>query len=251
MSISVAFIIKNGIKNGYCFWESLQSCLPFANELIISDGYSDDDTLHYLMKFKNKYKKKLPILLYQDRWEEKSYHGEVITKVSERAIAKATKTWVYYLQADEIIHEGSIAHIKSIASSDQWNSASFPFYHFTRGWKPSEDGYKEAIRMIRRGRNIKLMGDAWNFEIENASPISPAGSCPKPIYHFNWVFPKNNDIKDIEHAKIYENIPEYQDKMREASKRLKENKVPYPMTDFNDFPKLATRFLGKVEYPLP
>ena len=251
MPISVVTIGKNIIKQGYCWYESLMSVLPIANELIISEGFSDDDTLHYLMKFKNKYKKKLPILIYQDRWEEKSYHGEVITKVSQSAIDKATKDWVLYLQLDEVWHEDSVEHIKSIAASNEWNSASFPFFHFTRGWEPSAEGYKEAIRMIRRGRNIKLMGDAWNFLLDNASPISPAGSCPKKIYHFNWVFPKNNDIKDIEHAKIYENIPEYQDKMREASKRLRENKVPYSMTDFNDFPKLARRFLGKVEYPLP
>ena len=39
--------------------------------------------------------------------------------------------------------------------------------------------------------------------------------------------------------------------MREACKRLKEEKQPYPRTDFDDFPKLARRFVGAVKYPLP
>jgi glycosyltransferase involved in cell wall biosynthesis len=250
--ISVVFIVKNAIKQGYCFWESLQSCLPFANELIISEGFSDDDTLSYLIKFKQRYHKLLPIHIYQDKWDDESYHGEVIANISNRAIQKARHGWIYYLQADEVIHEDSVAHIKHIATLPQFNSVSFPFYHFIQSWSPATDPkyYQEAIRMIRRGRNINLMGDGWNFEGE-IDPICPAGHDPKPIYHFAWVFPKQNDTKDIEHAKIYKNIPEYQQKMQRACERLNEEKKPYPLTDFDDFPKLARRFVGNVKYTLP
>jgi len=248
--ISVVCIIKNAFKNGYCFWESLQSVLPFANELIISEGYSEDNTLVYMEKFVNKYKKKLPITLFRDKWDEESYHGEVIANISMNAINKAKGDWIYYLQADEVIHENSINHIKHIATLPQFNSVSFPFYHFIRSWEPSKEGYTEAIRMIRRGKNITLMGDAWNFQGEIA-PICPAGHDPKPIYHFAWSFSQQNDLKDIEHAKIYKNIPEYQEKMKMALQNTNKNKKPYPRTNFNDFPKLTRRFIGKAKYGPP
>jgi len=70
--------------------------------------------------------------------------------------------------------------------------------------------------------------------------------CPKPIYHFAWVFPEQNIEKDVRHAQIYRNVPEYQEKMRIALKN-KEVKA-YPRTEFDDFPKLARRFIGKARY---
>jgi len=250
MSISVVFVVKNAVKQGYCFWESLHSALPFADEVVISEGFSDDDTLKYIRAFLERHPD-IPISVYQDKWEEKSYHGEVIAKVSQRAINQARGDWVYYLQADEIIHEDMVGHIKKIAASPDYNSASFPFYHFIREWKPCEDpAYKEAIRMIRRNKKIVLQGDAWNFYGET-EPMCPASECPKPIYHFGWVFSKENVIKDIEHAKIYENVTHYQEMMKKACSTINEEKEAYPLTDFDDFPEISKRFLGLPSYPLP
>jgi hypothetical protein len=256
-SISVVFIVKNAISQGYCFWESLESCLPFADEIIISEGYSTDKTRIYLRRFMDTYSIRVPMLMYQSKWSEKSYHGEAITKVSEEAISRATKDWVYYLQADEIIPPETAEYIKHFADNDGfssedsggYNSLALPYYHFLRSWSPSKEGYKNAIRMVKNGCG-KLKGDAWTFTGDDIVPTYDS-FCPKPIYHFAWVFPSSNDIKDIEHAKLYENLPEYQDKMKEACKRLHEEKHPYELTDFDDFPELARRFVGKAEYELP
>lgn len=248
--ISVVFVIKNGVKQGYCFWESLLSCLPFADHIFISDGFSDDGTYDYLIKFKNKYEDLVPITLTQDKWEDTSFHGEEIANVSNKIISGVTGDWIYYLQADEVIHEDSVEHIKHIATLDRFNSVSFPFYHFIRGWEPSEEGYTESIRMIRNGRNSYLMGDAWNFEGE-INPICPAGHSPQPIFHFAWVFPKQNDVKQIEHGKLYKNHTEYQEKMQDALITIDQEKEPYPLTEFDDFPEITRRFIGKVKYELP
>lgn len=243
MSISVVFVVKNAIKQGYCFQESLLSCLPFADEIVISEGYSDDDTMKYLKRFAEDN----DAMLFQDEWEE-SYHGEVIAKVSERAIAKATCKWIYYLQADEIIPPETAQYIKEISDDYEHASIAFPFYHFIRSWEPAKTAaYHEAVRMVVRGCG-SLKGDGWTFD-GDICPIYPADACPKPIYHFAWVFPKQNDIKDIEHAKIYKNVTEYQEKMQKACQNPSELQ-PYPRTDFDDFPELVRRFVGKAEYPL-
>ena len=49
-------IIKNGIKNGYPFLESIRSIIDVADEFLISDGYSDDGTYEYLEAAAEKYK---------------------------------------------------------------------------------------------------------------------------------------------------------------------------------------------------
>jgi hypothetical protein len=250
MSISTVFVVKNAIKQGYCFWDSLLSCLPISDEIIISEGFSSDNTWNVLLDFKNKYEKNVPITLYRDEWEEKSYHGEVIAAVSSRAFKKATKEYIYYLQADEIIHELNIWSIKKLSLSGKYNSFMFKFHHFIRSWEPSNEGYREAIRMVRNTPGITLKGDAWTFE-GLIDPVCSSDNFAKPISHFAWVFPNSNDIKDIEHSKIYANIPEYQDKMKKACVTCLEDKNPYPVGKFNDFPRLAKRFVGKKEYTLP
>jgi len=248
MSISVVFIIRNAIKQGYCFWESLLSCLPFADEIIISEGMSNDGTDKYIKEFAKKYCGCVPIHIFYDEWGE-SYHGEMIAKISQNAINRASENWIYYLQADEIVHEKNIDYIKSITNS-KYNSVEFPFYHFIRSWSPSKEGYKSAIRMIRNKRDIFLKGDAWNFE-GNIEPVCKAENAIKSVYHFAWVFPKQNDIKDIEHYGLYKNCIEYKEKMQKACVSLKKEKKSYPITDFNDFPELSKRFIGEAEYPLP
>jgi hypothetical protein len=247
MTISVVTIAKNIVSQGYCWWESLESVLPLADEIIISEGYSTDNTHFYLMAFGDSHTS-LPIKIFQSAWPETSYHGESIRIVSEEAVQKATKDWILYLQLDEIYHGDTIDFIKETISKP-YNSLSFPFYHFNRAWEPSKEGYKEAIRMVKRSSGAKLKGDAWTFN--GSDPICPAYLCPKPVYHFNWIFPKSNDIKDIEHGKLYTNIPEYREKMLNACQNLNKEKFPYPRTDFDDFPVLARRFVGAAEYTLP
>ena len=244
MSISVVFVIKNAITQGYCFWESLQSCLPFADEIIISEGYSDDYTYYNVCRFKEQCN--IPITIFRDRWEEKSYCGEVIAKVSSRAIELANCEWVYLLQADEIIHENTAAQIGDL-SRDGYNSISFPFYHFIRSWEPySTPAYRSAIRMVKRNE-VKIRGDAWSFE--PVESVCPSENIVKPIYHFAWVFPVQNNAKDIEHYKMYQNVPEYKEKMHKALNNR--NLESYPRSNFDDFPRLARRFVGLSEYTLP
>ena len=250
MSISVVFIIKNGIKNGYCFWESLLSSLNFADELIISEGFSEDKTYDYIKEFVKRYKNDVKINLFRDEWEKESYHGEVISKVSERAISKTQCDFSYLLQADEVITDETAEHIVNVSKMEDINSVCFPFYHFLRSWVPSKGGYEEAVRMVRRGHG-KLKGDAWSFGPPDIEPICSAKNCPKPIFHFAYDFPNQNIVKDIEHYKIYPNITEYRDAMVKASGLIGMELPPYPLGDFNDFPELAKRFVGKAEYTLP
>jgi len=250
MSISVIFVIKNGIKNGYCFWESLLSSLNFADELIISEGMSTDRTYDYVKEFVKRYKNDIKINLFRDEWEQESYHGEVISKVTERAIVKAQCDFVYNLQSDEIIADETAEYIVKLSKMNDINSAFFPFYHFLRGWAPVKGGYQEAIRLVRRGHG-KLKGDAWTFCGDDLEPIYQSTNCPKPIYHFAFCFPNQNIIKDIEHYKIYTNVVEYKENMIKASKLVGMELPAYPLGDFNDFPDLARRFIGKSEYTLP
>jgi glycosyltransferase involved in cell wall biosynthesis len=254
--ISVCFVIRNGMRNGYPFWESLNSCLDFADEIVISEGHSDDDTYVYMEKFRYLHPEK--VKLFRTNWK-KSAHGEVIATVSSEALKRCSHEWVYYLQADEIIHEDNWQFIKGISEGKQGkvNSVKFMFNHFIGSWTPLPKGaaaYSAAIRMVRNVPSISLMGDAWTFE-GGIDPVVAPTMPPKPIYHLGWVFPKNCDEKSISHAKIYSSMPAYQEQADKAKKRQSEGydgEVGLPKPDnFDDFPIGVERLLGMFEYEPP
>jgi len=254
--VSVCFVIRNGLLQGYPFWESLSSALPFADEIVISEGFSTDDTYKYIMKFAEMHGDKVRV--FRDDWKRhKSGCGEVITKISNIAMSRCDAEWIYYLQADEVIHEENAPFVRNIATyhSHEFNAVSFPFYHFIDSWKPLEKGraYDEAIRMVKNDKAISLIGDGWNFG-GAIQPICPAGLSPKPIYHLGWVFPENCDVKRIEHGKIYRDMPGYQETAKRAENNIASLASYKPLeipSDFDDYPLIMKRLVGTVKYQLP
>jgi len=253
--ISVCFVIKNGMINGYPFWESLTSSLPFANEIVIGEGYSTDGTYEAILKFREIHGKKVKI--FRCDWDKYSSEGgNIIAKVSHEAMSHCKMTWIYYLQADEIIHPLNVPFIRRVVNSE-YNSVSFLFHHFSRSWKPmsaSAGGYNCAIRMVRVKPFVTLIGDGWTFGGEILPILGPNG-IPKPIYHFSWVFPKNIDQKSVEHGKIYPDIACYQQTAAEGKKNIingyvEKKGLPIP-EDYNDYPDIMKRLLGAFEYTLP
>jgi glycosyltransferase involved in cell wall biosynthesis len=252
-------VIKNGVKQGYPFWESLLSCLPIADEIVISEGGSEDGTAAYISKFAMKYgSDKLPVRIFRDDWNSKSsQHGEVISWVSEKNMRRCTREWVYYLQADEIIHEGNADFIKSVASgaAGRFNAVEFYFWHFINSWDPVKSGaaYHKAIRMVKNRPDIKLMGDAWTFH-GAVQPVCKYAAVPHPLFHLGWVFPENCDVKNVEHGKIYQGMNNYQRAASASKERLAnggyEKGYSLP-SDTASFPKLIARLYGKVRYELP
>jgi len=256
--ISVCFVIKNGLINGYPFWESLESSLPIANEIVISEGYSSDKTYEVLLKFRDKYKDR--VKLFQADWSRNvGGCGEIISVISSEAMSRCTCKWIYYLQADEIIHKDNCNILKDIASGKlgNYNSVCFNYAHFIGSWKPLPKGgaaYSNAIRMVKNTREISLMGDGWTFK-GSIHPVFDPNSIPKPIYHFGWVFPKNIDQKNVEQGKIYSGMSDYQRKASLSAENIKrgytqKNGFPKP-DDYDDYPDSMRRLIGQFEYTLP
>lgn len=253
--ISVCFVIKNGLINGYPFWESLTSCLPLADEIIISEGYSTDGTYEALQRFMKLHGQK--VKMFRHEWSQyKSESGSVIANVSQNAMSRCTKSWIYYLQADEIIHPRNIGVLKKLVTSD-YNSVCFNYNHFIGSWKPLPHGsaaYSQAVRMVRKKSSIFLIGDGWNFGGRIGPTFGPDG-IPKPIYHFGWVFPRNMDLKKVEQSKIYPNMEEYRKNGAEAYQRIlngyaEEKGFPIP-EDYDDYPCGMKRLVGAFSYTLP
>ncbi len=212
MSLSCIMIIKNGIKNGYPFLESIRSMVDIADEFLISDGYSEDDTYAYLMAAGEKFPH---ITLYRDEWSASSF-GESIADITNRLKDRARCDWVYNLQADEIVHEELLSQIKKISTQAPapYQSIGLKFLHFVGDFYHVETrpGYEVAIRMVPNGQQAFVAGDGWTF----AGAVDPVGVIESPqVFHFGWVYCKNNIYKRINQARhIYTEQPSYLDDLK-------------------------------------
>lgn len=208
MNLSVIMVIKNGIENGYTFLESIRSVVDVADEFLISDGYSTDGTYDYLMAAADRFKN---IHLYRDHWNP-SGHGEAIAVMTNRIKARAKGDWIYNIQADEVIHESFLPKLIYLTrqKTPDYRSFAVEFLHFVGDFRHVETnpGYRFAVRLVPNSDRIHVMGDGWTFE----GDIHPVGFIQEPpLFHFGWVYARNNIFKRKHQAEyIYQDEESYQ-----------------------------------------
>lgn len=216
MSLSCIMIIKNGIKNGYPFLESIRSIVDVADEFLISDGYSEDETYAYLEVASKKFSN---IRLYRDHWNI-SKHGEAIAVMTNMLKARARCDWVYNLQADEVIHESFLQSLRYLTQQkkDRYGSYGLKFLHFVGDFCHIETkpGYDVAVRLAPNNEGNFIADDGWTFR----GGIEPIGVINQPpLFHFGWVYSKSNIFKRKNQAA---NIYMEQDSYQEDNKFCKE-----------------------------
>jgi hypothetical protein len=150
-------VLKNVLKTGYPFVESIASSLPICDEFLISEGYSTDGTFEIVEKI-SKFNKK--VKLFRQEWPDiKKY--SVISEVTNSIRAKCNYNYIFSIQANEIIHEKSIELIKALPEiCPMGNSFSLPFVHLVKDLKFYEDF---RLRFAKNLKNIVSVGDAWTL----------------------------------------------------------------------------------------
>ena len=108
--------VRNVLSQGYPFVQSIVAALPICKEFVISDGYSNDGTFETLKALRDKYPK---IDLVRLHWETSFINtrfGEVIAKTANQTRELCSGKYLFYVQANEVVHEKSIDSIKELPS---------------------------------------------------------------------------------------------------------------------------------------
>lgn len=203
MKVAGFTIVRNAIKLDYPVLESLASLLPLCDEVIVSVGKSDDDTLNLI---KNIASPKIKII--ESVWDDSLRKGGVLLAIeTNKALdaVPADANWLFYLQADEILHENDRASIK--AAMEKWKDDKnvegllFSYNHFYGSYDylgDSHQWYRNDIRVIRNDKHIRSYKDAQGFrKFKNLPPandellnggeklkVKPSGAT---VYHYGWV----------------------------------------------------------------
>jgi hypothetical protein len=203
MKISGFSFVRNGVKLYYPVVESIKSILPICDEFVIAVGKGDeDDTTREAIASINNPK----IKIIDTIWEEKYFKKGIINAL-QTDIAKETCTgdWLFYLQADEVVHEKYLPTIQDrceqLLNNREVEGLLFGYkhfwgdywhYHSGHGWYPYE------IRIIRNLPEIHSYQSAQSFRRfdyydnprqEKGTHKLKVAKIDAEIYHYGWVRP--------------------------------------------------------------
>ncbi len=173
--ISGVTVIRNAVNLGYPLYFSVKSVIDACDEFVISEGLSEDSTMDIVRQLQKEYPTKVKVI--RERWRA-ARTGETIADVTNNAMEKCAYEWIYYIQADEIVHEDNLDFIVSVPKRFRnYRSVSFKFTHFRLNLLFEMVGsYPHAIRMVRN------YSKPWRRNVRRLWRRTPLGKVVKGYY---------------------------------------------------------------------
>jgi hypothetical protein len=222
MKITGVTIIKNAVKNDYPVVEAITSILPMVDEMIVSIDRGEDDTDKLIKSIQSD-----KIKIVYSTWNMGLRQGGRVYAVeTDKAIAHVSPDtdWIFYIQADEVIHEKYYSLIneaaKKYCSNKKVQGLLFKYLHFYATYDyvgDSRKWYNYEVRMIKNDRQITSYKDAQGFRIRNKKLQTVL--IDAEVYHYGWVKSPEQMMKkqkniiryyinDEEKMQAYQNMPD-------------------------------------------
>ncbi len=190
MKITGVTIVRNAVLNDFPVVEAISSILPVVDEMIVSIDKGDDDTDGLIRSIQSD---KLKIVY--STWDMSLRKGGVVYALeTDKAIRQvsADTDWIFYIQADEVIHEKYHPVIRTTAekycNETRVDGLLFQYLHFYGTYDyvgDSRKWYKHEVRLIKNDRTISSYRDAQGFRRGdkklNVVPVEAE------VYHYGWV----------------------------------------------------------------
>lgn len=198
-------MVKNATKLFFPIKQSIESILPLVDEFVVALGNCDaDDTTLQEIESINSNK----IKIIHTIWDiEKYSRGTENAHQTDIAKNACSGDWLFYLQADEVIHQKYLPTIKQACESYLTDKevegflfnykhfwGDFNHYHYAHNWYPKE------IRIIRNNPEIHSWESAQSFrripnfdgvnyrQQENTFKLKVI-NIDAYVFHYGWVRP--------------------------------------------------------------
>ncbi|MBL4709093.1 MAG: glycosyltransferase family 2 protein [Flavobacteriales bacterium] len=205
MKISGFSFGRNTSKLYYPIKESILSILPICDEFIfvLGKGDEDDNTLEILKSINSP---KLKII--HSEWDTDAFpNGMENAHQTDLAISHCTGDWLFYVQADEVVHEKYLPHIKSrceeLLNNQEVEGLLFKYRHFFGDYKHyinHHGWYQNEIRIVKNKPEIHSFESAQSFRRipnfdgksyrkQEGTYLLRVAPLEAYIYHYGWVRP--------------------------------------------------------------
>jgi len=205
--ISVYTTTTNAIENEYFVIEGIRSALLFADEVIIVDGESSDNTVERIKKIGDP-----RIKIYTNKWLHSL--GKSMTGINKSmALGYCTGDWCVLMDSDEVFHEDDIESIRKAAmvAGDnvigyEFNTLHFykDYEHIMNGCSSWKDLYNNKVYMVRNG--LCIHHGAVNTEPDahvdlHGKPLDPNKTVllNVRVFHYGHARTKESYVKKLNH----------------------------------------------------
>jgi hypothetical protein len=182
-------IVRNVERQGYPFLEAARSALAVCDELLISDGFSEDRTWEGLVALEEVFEDR--VKLFRDNWPGPENTRDVVGKMTNRVRRRCQGDWCLSVQANEVLHEAGAASLAALPVRHPgieiftlpYLIMMGPSLVWTHNWRR---------RLFKNIPDIVALGDA--YEVGEVLPrVAPTMyvSLPEPIYRYRALFPVN------------------------------------------------------------
>lgn len=212
-------IVKNAIKYDYPILESISSILPVCDEVIISVGKSEDDTLNLIKGISSP-----KIKIIESVWDDSLRTGGLRLAVETNKVKDCIPgdaDWLFYIQADEVLHENGIEALRQTMhkykNDSKVEGLLFKYAHFYGSYnyivEPFSHWYNHEVRIVRNNANIRSFRDAQGFrrfttsnpamnELMNGGTKLKVKHVNATMCHYGWV--KNPFTQKIKRDNFHE-----------------------------------------------
>lgn len=205
MKISGFTMGRNVSKLYYPMPQAIASILPIVDEFVVALGAGDpDDTTREDIEALNSPK----IRIIDTQWDlEKFPRGMENAHQTDIAMQHCQGDWLFYLQADEVVHEEDHAAIveqcQKYLDDHEVEGFVFDYLHFWGDFQHvhrTHNWYKREIRIVRNREDIHSWRSAQSFRVmpefdginyrrkENIRKLKVAPAQAR-IFHYGWVRP--------------------------------------------------------------
>jgi len=205
MKISGFSMVKNGGKLYYPVKESIMSILPLVDEFVIAlgDCDKDDDTREQIESIGSDKIKIIDTVWDINKFSKGTEHAHQTDIAKEHCKGD----WLFYLQADEVIHEKYLPVIekrcRELLNDHEVEGILFKYLHFWgdyNHYQHAHKWYKHEIRIVRNRPDIHSWESAQSFRRipdfdgktyrghPNTYKLKVA-KIDAYVYHYGWVRP--------------------------------------------------------------
>jgi len=217
IKVSCIILARNLISQGYPFVETILSVIPYCEEMIICEGYSNDGTYGVLKKLGRIYEDK--IIIKRKKWKSnKRIRSHIFSQILNEAVEESSGDYILKLDPDHVFDKETIETLLFLANMyPKVKIFHLPYLYFVGNWiiKPElwaatffkNDGY---VKIIKDSGGVTFTPQGLiKLALENSKhPFGILRSIHyayvlKPVYHYYALFPGNYITRIEEHKKFY------------------------------------------------
>lgn len=205
MKISGFSMAKNASKLYYPMRQAIESILPICDEFVVALGDCDpDDTTRQEIEAIGSNK----IRIIDTVWDLEKYpRGMENAHQTDIAMKACSGDWLFYVQADEVVHEKYLPVIKKrceeLLHDTSVEGLLFHYTHFYGDYQHhhvGHDWYKDEIRIVRNlpdmhswisAQSFRRIPefDGLNYRVKEGTIKLNVARVDAHIYHYGWVRP--------------------------------------------------------------